>query len=244
MKRPRLRTVEKYNPPYPINSLPSDFALKLGREVIYHIATRTASILEGTDWEQIFARNIGARWKPSNIGLDDVVLEQTAWGAKTVKHDNPSKAKKIRLICGRNSPVYSYGDTQVTDCDPDELGAKVLNIWNERVTSIRKLYRHLRTIVLLKADDLLELAVFEYDTVLFNEKDYKWKWNRNKNLIGIKASNEELKFTWQPSGSQFTIIEEVPTSRLAIRIKQPPSLDQNETLTLLKFDSSWIEILD
>lgn len=71
--------------------------------------SRTAPILEGTDWEQIFARLIGARWKPSNVGLDDVLLEQTAWGAKTVKNDNPATASRVRLISGRNSPVSGRG---------------------------------------------------------------------------------------------------------------------------------------
>ena len=52
MRQPRLRTVEKYRPPFPLNSLPSNFALSLGREVVYHLATRTAPILEGTDLEQ------------------------------------------------------------------------------------------------------------------------------------------------------------------------------------------------
>lgn len=98
----------------------------LGREVVYHLATRTAPILEGTDWEQIFARLIGARWKPSTVGLDDVVLEQTAWGAKTVKNNNPATASKVRLISGRNSPVYSFGDRVVSDCDPNDLGPMAL----------------------------------------------------------------------------------------------------------------------
>ncbi len=243
MLNPKLRTVEKYSPPFPLNKLPNSFALGLGREVVYHLCTRTAAILEGTDWEQIFARLTGARWKPSNVGLDDVVLEQTAWGAKTVKNDNPATASRIRLISGRNSPVYSFGDREVSECDPNELGEKVLSIWNERVTAVRKLYRHLRTIVLVKSDDLLELAVFEFDTVIFEESEFIWKWNKRKNLEGFNRRTDEHKFTWQPHGSQFTIIETIPPERLAIRIKQPPMLDQNEVLKALRFDETWIEVL-
>lgn len=243
MRNPKLRTVEKYSPPFLLNHLPSDFALRLGREVVYHLATRTATILEGADWEQIFARLIGARWKPSNVGLDDVVLEQTAWGAKTVKNDNPVTVSRIRLISGRNSPVYSFGDREVSECDPNELGGKVLSIWNERVAAIRKLYRNLRTVVLVKSDDLLELAVFEFDTVMFAEDDFEWKWNKRNNLEGVNKRTNEHKFTWQPHGSQFTIIETVPPNRLAIRIKQPQMLNQDEVLNALHFDSSWIEIL-
>lgn len=45
-KRPKLRTVEKYKPPYPINKFPHDFALNLGREIVYFLATRGTSRLE------------------------------------------------------------------------------------------------------------------------------------------------------------------------------------------------------
>lgn len=206
-------------------------------------APEPSLILEGTDWEQIFARLIGARWKPSNVGLDDVVLEQTAWGAKTVKNDNPATASRIRLISGRNSPVYSFGDREVSECNPDELGEKVLSIWNERVAAIRKHYKHLRTVVLIKSEDLLEIAVFEFDTVIFPESHFAWKWNKRKNLEGYNKRTDEHKFTWQPHGSQFTIIENVPKDRLAIRIKQPPLLNQEDILAAMNFDPSWIEII-
>ncbi|MEQ1667432.1 MAG: hypothetical protein ABL868_03160 [Sulfuriferula sp.] len=85
-----------------MNDFPSDVPLILAKEIVYLLATRVIPSLEGSDWEQIFARLIGARWKPSNVGLDDVVLEQTAWGAKTVKASSPGLAKKVRLISGRN----------------------------------------------------------------------------------------------------------------------------------------------
>jgi hypothetical protein len=64
------------------------------------------------------------------------------------------------LISGRNSPIYSFGDREISDAAPKELGEKVLSIWNERVAGIRKLYKHVRTVVLIKSDDLLEAAVF------------------------------------------------------------------------------------
>lgn len=243
MKNPRLRTVEKYAPPYPLNEFPKGFAFNLGREIVYLLASRGTPRLEGTDWEEVFARLIGAQWKPSNVGLDDVVLQQTAWGAKTVKNGSPSSAQKVRLISGRNSPVYSYGDKDVTKRDPDELGEKVLSIWNERVAGVRKLFRHVRTVVLVKSDDLLELAVFEFDTVLFPTDEYRWEWNERNNLEGYRRKNREHKFTWQPHGSQFTILEDVPKDRLAIRIKRPPQLDREAVIKALKFDASWVQVL-
>lgn len=243
VKSPRLRTVEKYKPLYPLNNFPKDFALSLGREIVYLLASRGTPRLEGSDWEEIFARIIGAQWKPSNVGLDDIVLQQTTWGAKTVKNRCPSTVSKVRLISGRNSPIYSFGDKKISECDPNELGGKVLSIWNKRVAGVRKLYRHVRTVVLVKSDDLLELAAFEIETALHPVKDYWWQWNEQNNLEGFKKANDQHVFTWQPHGSQFTMIEQAPKKRLAIRIRKPPILDRDKVLASLKFDESWIEII-
>jgi hypothetical protein len=243
MKRPKLRTVEKYSPPFPLNCFPSEFALSLGREIIYLLATRNTPRFEGADWEESFARSIGGRWKPSNVGLDDVLLEQTAWSAKTVKHSNPSNATKVRLISGRNSPSYSYDADVIRKSEPNTVGDMVLGIWNERVAAIRSKYQHLRTVVLVKSDDLLEVAVFEFDTVLYEPSAYSWSWNPNKNLVGKSKDSGEHHFTWQPHGSQFTIVETLPKSRLALRLKQPPPLDPNAVLATMKFDESWVQII-
>jgi len=242
-KNPKLRTVEKYKPPYPLNKFPKEFALNLGRELVYLLASRGNARLEGPDWEEIFARIIGAEWKPSNVGLDDIVLQQTAWGAKTVKNRQPSRVSRVRLISGRNSPIYSFGDTEISNADPKDLGDKILSIWNERVAGVRKLYKHVRTIVLIKSDDLLEAAVFEFETIIYREEDYWWQWNERNNLEGFFRNNDQHIFTWQPHGSQFTIIENVPNDILAIRIKKPPILNRDDVLKAIKFDESWIEII-
>lgn len=243
MQSPKLRSVDKYSAPYKLGAFPADFPVKLGREIVYLLATRNVARLEGNDWEEIFASVVGADWKPSNIGLDDIVKEQTAWGAKTVKNSRPSTAKRVRLISGRNSPVYSYGDSSITHCDPNELGRKVLEIWNERVAGVRKLYRHVRTVVLIKSDDLQELALFETDTSIYQAKNFVWQWNDNENLEGLDVSTHAHKFTWQPHGSQFTLIEDVPETRLALRIKAPPKLEKDEVISAVKFDPSWVQII-
>jgi len=242
-KRPKLRTVEKYTPLYPVNCFPKSFALSLGKEIVYLLSTRGTPRLEGSDWEEIFARIIGAEWKPSNVGLDDIVFEQIAWGAKTVKNPHPFTVSKVRLISGRNSPVYSYGDRSVSEVNPVKLGEKILAIWNERVSSIRKLYKHLRTVVLIKSSNLLKLSVFEFETVLYNIEEYWWQWNDRNNLEGYNKDTNQHKFTWQPHGSQFTIIEDLPNKRLSIKIKQPPIIDKLDVLKSISFDESWIEII-
>ena len=243
MKKPKLRTVDHYAPPYKLNDFPKNFHLGLGREIVYLLATRITPRLEGPDWEEIFARLIGGRWKPTNVGLDDVLLEQTAWSAKTVKATTPSTQKKVRLISGRNSPSYSYNVDDIRAEKPADIGEMILGIWNSRVSSIRARYEHLRTVVLLKSDDLLELAAFEVDTELYQSSAYLWEWNKNKNLVGADKDTGEHRFTWQPHGSQFTIVEDVPEDRLAIRIKQPPPLDRDRVLETLDFDASWVELI-
>lgn len=147
------------------------------------------------------------------------------------------------MISGRNSTIYSFGDKEISECNPNELGEKVLAIWNERVASIRKHYRHVRTVVLIKSNDLLELAAFEFDTIIYPKDQFWWQWNERNNLEGFNNSADQHVFTWQPHGSQFTIIENVPNERLAIKIKEPPQLDRDAVLKSIKFDESWVEIL-
>lgn len=169
-------------------------------------------------------------------------MGNTAWGAKTVKSTKPSAQKKVRLISGRNSPVYSYGNTIDTKADPNLVGKSILDIWNERVSAIRQKFQNLRTVVLVKSNDLSEVVVFEFDTIRYDPELFAWEWNKNGNLRGVEKSTTEHRFTWQPHGSQFTIIEEVPAKSLIICIKQPDALDKEVILKALGFDKSWISI--
>ena len=104
---PKLRTVNKSIAAYPLNDFNNEFPYILGQEIVYLLASKGRAELEGSEWEQIFAICIGAEWKPSNVGLDDVVMGNTAWGAKTVKSGVKDfrNLKQIRLISGRNSPI-------------------------------------------------------------------------------------------------------------------------------------------
>lgn len=121
----RLRTVDKVKPSYQLNQSPADFGQKLGKEIVYLLATKSTPSLEGSEWEQIFASCIDTEWRPSNVGLGDVILGVCAWGAKTVKNPRPHRSENIRLISGRNSPSYSF-DPQNLDADAQILGNDVL----------------------------------------------------------------------------------------------------------------------
>lgn len=241
---PKLRTVTKSIAAYPLNQFNSEFPYILGQEIVYLLASKGRADLEGSEWEQIFAICIGADWKPSNIGLDDVVMGNTAWGAKTVKSNvrDFKNLKTIRLISGRNSPVYSYGGTIDTTADPSIIGDQVLEIWNERVSAIREKFKNLRTVVLVKSNDLSQVAVFEFDTIRYDSELYDFIWNPRGNLEGFEKGTKIKRFTWQPHGSQFTIHENVPEETLILNIKQPEKLDKEKILETIGFDKSWVTI--
>lgn len=242
-QQPRLRSGEKISAPYPLGRFPSGVGLSIGKQVIYSLMTKPRVTLEGTEWEQIFARAIGAEWTNSTLGLDDVRLGNCAWGAKTIKQRHPWTARTVRLISGRNSPLFSYHKAVVPDEDPPEvLGEHVIGIWNARVDLARQRFALLRTVVLIKSEDLTRLAVFETETVRYNAEQYEWMWNARGNLEGWDHGVH--KFTWQPHGSQFTIIETVPESRLCLYLTPGPKLDQEEFLKASGFEESWVKVVN
>ncbi|MEM0993766.1 MAG: hypothetical protein AAGI49_12085 [Bacteroidota bacterium] len=243
-RTPKLRTVNKSVAAYPLNTFSREFPYLLAREIVYLLASKGKPVLEGAEWEEIFANCIGADWRPSNVGLDDVVLGNTAWGAKTVKSATKDfrNLKQVRLISGRNSPVYSYGNTIDTSADPSLIGEQVLEIWNERVSAIREKFKNLRTVVLVKSNELSQVAVFEFDTVRYDVELYDFIWNKNGNLEGHSKKTQRKKFTWQPHGSQFTIIEEIPEKMLVLKIRRPEKLDKQKVLDTIGFDESWVSI--
>ena len=137
-KSPKLRTVNKSVPAFELNKFPNEFPYKVGEQLIYILATRGETDIEGKEWEKIFALAIGAEWKPSVVGLDDIVLGNTAWGAKSIIKPKPSNAENIRLISGRNDLINSYDYNVQPGLLPDEHGELVLNIYNERISAIKE----------------------------------------------------------------------------------------------------------
>lgn len=246
MAEPRLRTVNKAVPPYAMNKFPAKFIERFAEEVVYMLSTKEAMSLEGDEWEQIFAYCVGAQWKPSNVGLDDVVLDNCCWSAKTVKSSraNIGLQKEVRLISGRNSPTYSFGEDKIIEADPNHIGKLVLDIWNERVSGIRQYFKFARTVVLVKSNDYSEYLIFETETIRYDPELYYFKWNKRGNLEGYTKDSHRHAFTWQPHGSQFTIGEEIPDERLHIRIKKPDKLNKTAVLQTLGFDSSWYTLME
>ncbi len=54
-KSPKLRTVDKSLPPFPLNDFSNEFPFILGKEIIYLLASKGKAILEGPEWESIFS---------------------------------------------------------------------------------------------------------------------------------------------------------------------------------------------
>ena len=245
MAEPKLRTVNKAVPPYQINKFPSSIIEKFAEDIVYMLATKDTMSLEGNEWEQIFANCIGAEWRPSNVGLDDVVLDNCCWSAKTVKAGgNIGTQKTVRLISGRNSPTYSFGVDRITEAEPNEIGKMVLDIRNERDSGIRQYFKCARSEGLIKGLDYSEYLIFETETVRYDSDQYVFEWNARGNLEGFTKEGHNHKFTWQPHGSQFTIIEEIPNERYHLKIRIPEKLDKASILNALKFDKTWVERLD
>lgn len=242
MQGPKLRTVNKVRPPYEMNKFPHKFVERFGEEIVYMLATKPSMSIEGNEWEAVFARCAGAEWKPSNVGLDDVVMDSCCWSAKTVKGSkNLASQKNVRLISGRNSPNYSFDAKGVsTDSDPSMVGKMVLDIWNERVSAVRSLYKFARTVVLVKGKNYDEYLIFELETVRYEADCYEFSWNKNGNLEGRDKETGEHRFTWQPHGSQLTIIEDIPDERLHIRVRVPERLDTKKVLEAVGFSHGWV----
>ncbi|MDE0472467.1 MAG: hypothetical protein OXH57_11050 [Ekhidna sp.] len=117
-----------------------------------------------------------------------------------------------------------------------------MEIWNERVSFVRERYKNLRTVVLVKSNDLLQVAVFEFDTIRYDPELFEFHWNRRGNLEGFDKNSIHKRFVWQPHGSQFTIIEEVPENSLILRLRQPEPLDRDKVLNAIGFDKTWVTV--
>ena len=243
MPRPRLRDNQGREPfeLYPLGQVPNDIIVGIGKWIAYRYAVGQSDI-DGEDWGDIFARALGGEHLGAPLGLADVVYESMAWSVKSIKHDKPHNARKIRVISGRCSPDYSLGITD-PHTDISRTGAAVLSIYNERINLAKERYEPLRTNVLIRNINSMEFVLFEHDTVRYNTQEYAWRVNSRGNFEGVEIASGTHKFTWQPHGSQFTILYDVPVSAKKFIIRRPPVLDFENTMSQIGFDASWVTII-
>ncbi len=242
MRHPRLRDGKDRisNELYPLGEFTESMIYEMSRWLVYNFAIGKSNI-SGEDWGDIFAKSIDGNHLSRPLGLADVVLEGQAWSVKSIQHKNPHSCKIIRVICGRNSPDYSYG-IKNTHKDPQKTGRAVLGIWNERVNIALDKFDSLRTAILIRNINSLEFTLFETDAHKFVSNEYEWRENKRGNLEGHNRSSNFHRFTWQPHGSQFTIKYQVPVSAVRFQIKRPPVFELKETMSRIGFDKSWVAI--
>lgn len=95
----------------------------------------------------------------------------------------------------------------------------------------------------MKSKDFQTFSIFEFDSIRYDYEKYDWKWNTRGNLEGFDKADNSHRFTWQPHGSQFTIIEKVPKKKLIVKIKKPTLIDSDKFLKNLGFKDDWITII-
>lgn len=241
MPGPRLRDSRNLTTHelYPLGQIPEAVIKKLGAYFVYLMASGRDDIT-GDDFGDAFAYAIGGTHLKSPLGIADVVYERQAWSMKTVKKTNPLRSGSIRLISGRCSPDYSYG-IQDPHEDIQKTGTAVLGIWNERVNIARDNYNPVRTVILVRSEDLSTFSIFEEDNYRYSTNEFVWEENPNGNLVGKRG--ERTCFTWQPHGSQFTIHTDIPADAIKFRVRKPKAIPQEKILEAVGFNEDWVQIL-
>ena len=241
---PRLRGGWNSPTPYPLGQIPDSVILSIAGNIVYlnAVGQDMQGHNAGDEWGDIFAAAVNGEHFKSPLGIADVALGNTAWSAKTVKSKTPASVRRLRLISGRNAPVFSYGN-DATFADVQETGRQVLEIWNARVEEAAQQYPHLRTIFLIRNMEKLQFKIFEVQTTQFDPADYTWRLNANNNLEGRTAQGDTHAFTWQPHGSQFTIIRQVSGSARSFSIRKPETLDPQQVLSSLGYSDDWVTFL-
>jgi hypothetical protein len=246
MPDPRIRAARRMGANYACGRIPASLVKSVANELAYIFATKSSFSVEGKEWEQILQRCVEGSWDKSNNKLEDVVKGQTAWSAKTVsatKKDIHTQ-ERVNLISGRNSTVFSYNEAITQNSPARDAGNYVIGIWNRRVQETKRAYDDFRTIVLVKgkAAQLSRFALFEIPTITYNPDDYSYRWNHNGVLEIVTPDTDAIKMKWQPSGSQFTIIENIPTAAVFFNIEPPRQLSQRQVLDAVSFSDAKIHI--
>lgn len=243
MTQPRLRGgAPPPNQPYPLGQIPDDVLVSIGKQIVHRLAVGLGDIT-GDDFGTIFAKAVRGVHRTRPIGLSDVEWNGTAWSAKTVKVPKPFTQTAVRLISGRNSPVYSLG-IENPHVNPEATGRAVLAVWNARVNEGKGEHDDLRIIVMVRNIQVREFTLFEEEAQRFAPGDYVWQFNDRGNLEGYDRITGVHRFTWQPHGSQFTIIRDIPGSarRFSI-VPNVPIVDPASVLAWARYRDDWIDIV-
>ena len=226
--------------PYPLGELPPELAVAIGRRIVHRIAVGQANIT-GDDFGNIFASAISGQHRGQPLGIADVTWESCAWSVKTVQSPHPFTQRTVRIISGRNSPFYSSGIAD-PHADIQATGSAVLGVWNARVNEALNAHDDLRIFVMMRNMSTLQFNLFEFEATRYVPAHFQWQLNDRNNFQGHDVQTGAHFFTWQPHGSQFTILHHVPASAYRFRINRTPGvLTEQGVLETVGFEENWIE---
>ncbi len=104
-------------------------------------------------------------------------------------------------------------------------------------------HEDLRIAVLIRNVEARRFSLFEEEVQRFSPVDFAWSFNSRNNLEGHDKVTGEHRFTWQPHGSQFTVIRDVPGSARKFSIKPDiPIMESAEVLAWANYQDDWIDI--
>ena len=106
-----------------------------------------------------------------------------------------------------------------------------------------QVYANLRTIVLIRDMARFRFKIFEHATTQFDPSDYVWSLNKRNNFEGHSGSGNVHSFTWQPHGSQLTILRQVSGSARSFQVKKPEALDPQVHLAAMGYSDDWVTFL-
>ncbi len=242
MRSVRLRgktSTSKYEP-YPLNEFPESVIQSIAKRIVHLLAVGQAD-MSGGQFETIFADSVDGYAYNRPLGIADVAWNGICWSVKTVKNNFPHKAQSVRLISGRNSPTYSAEINNPFD-DIQATGQSVIDVYNARIDLAKKDHDKARMLVMVRNTVTREFTIFERAINEYPVKNFRWRQNKPNNLEAYEGDRHA--FTWQPHGSQFTILEPVPDSAVRFRIrKNPVALEVEQVLNIAGFQSDWVEIL-
>jgi len=234
--------------PFPLNQFKQPQIEAICKGIVHLKATGNLKAtgtndISGDQSSAIFAHAIGGQSFGKPLGIADVAWNGCGWSVKTVKAARPFERDHVRLISGRNNPFHSCGEDFSDPLkDVQATGQAVIEIYNARIDQAKWDHDDMRMLVLVRNMTTQEFVLFERPIAPFVVNDYTWHRNDNNNLEGHMG--ERHAFTWQPHGSQFTIIEPIPPGATRFRIKrEPPKLLMNDVLKMIDFEPDWVEIL-
>lgn len=229
------------NEPYPLGQFPDKLLYDIAKQIVHRLAIGQSDIT-GDDFGTIFATAVGGAHRGRPLGIADVEFNECAWSVKTIKAACPFELPLARLISGRNSPDYSLGISDPR-ANPGNTGRAVLSVWNARVNEAMDQYDDLRIVIMVRNMGTREFLIFEEEAQRFTPTAFRWSFNRRGNLEGNNRATGAHEFTWQPHGSQFTILRPVPASARRFKINPNVPMVQPDTiLAAIRFKPEWITV--